>query len=118
MVPMELGKLPAGSDIRTEIRRERNVELFYEGHRYFDIIRWREGETLGEDLVGVNRRWLDQSRLKVDLSTLAWVTIDGEQYLLLETGRTFDPNKHYLLSIPFAQMQLNPNLKPNNPGWN
>lgn len=118
MVPMELGKLPAGSDIRTEIRRERNVELFYEGHRYFDIIRWREGETLGEDLVGVNRKWLDQSRLKVDLSTLAWVTIDGEQYLLLETGRTFDPNKHYLLSIPFAQMQLNPNLKPNNPGWN
>ncbi len=118
MVPMELGKLPAGSDIRTEIRRERNVELFYEGHRYFDIIRWREGETLGEDLVGVNRRWLDPSRLKVDLSTLAWVTIDGEQYLLLETGRTFDPNKHYLLSIPFAQMQLNPNLKPNNPGWN
>ena len=118
MVPMELGKLPAGSDIRTEIRRERNVELFYEGHRYFDIIRWREGETLGEDLVGVNRRWLDQSRLKVDLSTLAWVTIDGEQYLLLETGRTFDPNKHYLLSIPFTQMQLNPNLRPNNPGWN
>lgn len=118
MVPMELGKLPAGSDIRTEIRRERNVELFYEGHRYFDIIRWREGETLGEDLVGVNRRWLDQSRLKVDLNKLVWVTIDGEQYLLLETGRTFDPNKHYLLSIPFAQMQLNPNLKPNNPGWN
>ncbi len=117
MVPMELGKLPAGSDIRTEIRRERSVELFYEGHRYFDIIRWRIGETLGEDLVGVNRRWLDQSRLKVNLSQLQWVTIDGEQYLLLETNRTFDPNKHYLLSIPFKQMQLNPNLAPNNPGW-
>ncbi len=117
MVPMELGKLPAGSDICTEIRRERNVELFFEGHRYFDIIRWREGKTLGEDLVGVNRRWLDQSRLKVDLSKLQWVTIDGEQYLLLETGRTFNPSKHYLLSIPFKQMQLNPNLAPNNPGW-
>lgn len=117
MVKMELGKLPAGSDIRTEIRRERNVELFYEGHRYFDIIRWKEGKTLGEDLLGVNRRWLDQSRLKVNLSQLQWVTVDGEQYLLLETGRTFDPNKHYLLSLPFAQMQLNPNLAPNNPGW-
>ena len=117
MVKMELGKLPAGSDIRTEIRRERNVELFYEGHRYFDIIRWKEGKTLGEDLLGVNRRWLDQSRLKVDLNQLTWVTVDGEKYLLLETGRTFDPNKHYLLSLPFAQMQLNPNLAPNNPGW-
>ena len=117
MVPMKLNKLPAGSNIRAEIRRERNVELFYEGHRYFDIIRWREGETLGEDLLGVNRRWLDQSRLKVNLNQLQWVTVDGEQYLLLETGRTFDPNKHYLLSLPFAQMQLNPNLAPNNPGW-
>ncbi|MBR4850872.1 MAG: RagB/SusD family nutrient uptake outer membrane protein [Tidjanibacter sp.] len=117
MVPMKLDKLPAGSNIRAEIRRERNVELFYEGHRYFDIIRWREGETLGEDLLGVNRRWLDQSRLKVDLNQLTWVNVDGEKYLLLETGRTFDPNKHYLLSLPFAQMQLNPNLAPNNPGW-
>ena len=117
MVPMKLDKLPTGSNIRAEIRRERNVELFYEGHRYFDIIRWREGETLGEDLLGVNRRWLDQSRLKVDLNQLTWVNVDGEKYLLLETGRTFDPGKHYLLSLPFAQMQLNPNLAPNNPGW-
>lgn len=120
MVPMELGKLPAGSDILTEIRRERNVELFFEGHRYFDIIRWKEGETLGEDLLGVNRRWLDQSRLEIDLDgkDFTWVTAeDGDQYLLLETGRTFDPNKHYLLSLPFEQMQRNPNLLPNNPGW-
>lgn len=120
MVPMKLNALPKGSDIRTEIRRERNVELFFEGHRYFDIIRWKEGETLGEDLLGVNRRWLDQSRLSVNLSDkdINWVSVDGEQYLLLETGRTFDPNKHYLLSVPFKQMQLNPNLAPNNPGWN
>ena len=118
MVPMELGKLPAGSDIRTEIQRERRVELFFEGHRYFDIIRWKQGHLLGEDLLGVNKRWLDQSRLAVNLAGLTWKTKNGQQYLLIEEGRTFKPEKHYLLPIPFKQMQLNPNLAPQNPGWN
>ena len=119
MVHMDLSNLPAGSDIRTEIQRERRIELFFEGHRYFDIIRWKQGHILGEDLLGVNKRWLDQSRLAVDLDKdLTWKTKDGQQYLLIETGRTFNPDKHYLLPIPFKQMQLNPNLAPQNPGWN
>lgn len=119
MVHMKLSQLPAGSDIRTEIQRERRIELFFEGHRYFDIIRWKQGHILGEDLLGVNKRWLDQSRLAVDLNKdLTWQTKDGQQYLLIETGRTFNPDKHYLLPIPFKQMQLNPNLAPQNPGWN
>ena len=119
MVHMKLSQLPAGSDIRTEIQRERRIELFFEGHRYFDIIRWKQGHILGEDLLGVNKRWLDQSRLAVDLDKdLTWQTKGGQQYLLIETGRTFNPDKHYLLPIPFKQMQLNPNLAPQNPGWN
>lgn len=119
MVHMKLSQLPAGSDIRTEIQRERRIELFFEGHRYFDIIRWKQGHILGEDLLGVNKRWLDQSRLAVDLDKdLTWQTKDGQKYLLIETGRTFNPDKHYLLPIPFKQMQLNPNLAPQNPGWN
>ena len=117
MVHMDLGNLPAGSDIRAEIQRERRVELFFEGHRYFDIIRWKQGHILGEDLLGVNKRWLDQSRLSVNLAGLTWKTKNGQQYLLIEEGRTFKPEKHYLLPIPFKQMQLNPTLGPQNPGW-
>ena len=118
MVHMKIDDLPAGSNIRAEIQRERRVELFFEGHRYFDIIRWKQGHLLGEDLLGVNRRWLDQNRLAVDLAGLTWKTKGGEQYLLIEEGRTFNAGKHYLLPIPFKQMQLNPNLAPQNPGWN
>lgn len=118
MVHLELGNIPAGSDLRTEIRRERRVELFFEGHRYFDLIRWKEGERLGEDLLGVKRSWLDQSRLSVSLDDLTWKNVNGEEYLVIETGRTFVDPKHYLLSVPFKQSQLNPNLLPNNPGWN
>ena len=118
MVHMKLADLPEGSDIRKEIQRERRVELFFEGHRYFDIIRWKQGDLLAEDLLGVNRRWLDQSRLSVNLGGLTWKTKNGQQYLLIEEGRQFNPEKHYLLPVPFKQMQLNPNLAPQNPGWN
>ncbi|MDD3078055.1 MAG: RagB/SusD family nutrient uptake outer membrane protein [Paludibacter sp.] len=118
MVHLTMSNIPEGSDIRTEIRRERKVELFFEGQRYLDIIRWKQGELLGQDLLGVNKRWLDESKLTSGvLNTLKWKSVDGEQYLIIETGRTFNAEKHYLLSLPFTQMQRNPNLRPNNPGW-
>ena len=119
MVHLKLSEIPAGSDIRTEIRRERRVELFFEGHRYFDIIRWKQGEILGEDLLGVRKDYLDPARLKEGIiGNLKWKTVNGKEYLVLESGRTFDPEKTYLLPVPFTQMQLNPQLAPNNPGWN
>ena len=119
MVNLKLSEIPAGSDIRTEIRRERRVELFFEGHRYFDIIRWKQGEILGEDLLGVRKDYLDPARLKEGIiGNLKWKTVNGKEYLVLESGRTFDPEKNYLLPVPFTQMQLNPQLAPNNPGWN
>ena len=118
MTPLTLSNIPSGSNLRAEIRRERTVELFFEGHRYLDLIRWREAEVLGEDLLGVNRRWLDPNKLPPNiLETLKWKNVNGERYLVIEEGRNFNPAKHYLLSLPFTQMQRNPNLRPNNPGW-
>ena len=42
-----LGGLPAGIDadtFRTRLHNERRVELAFEGHRFWDIRRWKEGE--------------------------------------------------------------------------
>ncbi len=120
MAHMDMANLPAGSDILTEIRRERRVELFFEGQRYFDIRRWKQGELLAEPLLGIRRDWIDVSKVESEgnhfLANLKWKTVDGKQYLLLEDGRHFQ-EKHYLFPIPFDQMQHNPNLAPNNPGW-
>lgn len=118
MAHLQISNIPSGSSLIEEIRRERRVELFFEGHRFFDIIRWRQGHLLGNDLLGVNRKWIDQSRIKPSLSSLSWANVGGESYLLLEKGRRFDASKNYLFPVPFTQMQLNPNLKPQNPGWN
>ena len=35
----------ANKGVILEIRRERSIELLQEGHRYYDIIRWKEGKT-------------------------------------------------------------------------
>ncbi len=36
-----------------EIRRERTIELMQEGFRYDDILRWRAGQTLVQDVYGI-----------------------------------------------------------------
>ena len=36
-----------------EIRRERTIELLQEGHRYYDLIRWKEGKAFTQPLLGI-----------------------------------------------------------------
>jgi hypothetical protein len=41
--------------------------------------------------------------------------VNGE-YLKVD-NRVFDKNKHYLWPVPQNDIDLNKNLRPNNPGW-
>lgn len=36
-----------------EIRRERSIELIMENFRYYDMMRWKEGKTFEEEILGV-----------------------------------------------------------------
>lgn len=40
-------------EMREAIHHERWVELCFEGHRFFDLRRWKEGDKLGEPIHGV-----------------------------------------------------------------
>jgi hypothetical protein len=117
-----------GLDMRTEIRRERSVELAFEGFRWDDLRRWKTAETE-----------LPKSVLSIKVTGTEWankvITIDGSSYnsyfynapasqlengyKLLQPGsqRTFDPDKNYLLPIPTKQVSLNPDKLKQNPGW-
>lgn len=116
-----------GLDMETEIRRERTVELAFEGFRWDDLRRWKTAETV-----------LPKSILSVKVTGTQWadkvITLDGSSYNSifynlsanqLENGykvlqpasqRFFDPNKNYLLPIPTKQVSLNSKLTQN-PGW-
>jgi starch-binding outer membrane protein, SusD/RagB family len=96
-------------DVREEIRRERRVELALEGHRYFDVRRWKQGELLGNDIEGVKASWFPQ------LSSSTYrKSEDG--YLSVQWNRAFETPKNYLWPVPQTQYDRNNNLGQN-PGW-
>lgn len=80
--------------------RERMVELAFEGHRFWDVRRWKKGAQLFNG-VGV-------ADLKLDA--------DGN-VILTRASKTRQWNDKYnLYPIPQSELQKNPNLTQN-PGW-
>ena len=102
-----------GLKMRTEIRRERTVELFDEGFRLDDLKRWKTAETeMPMNLVGVK---YEGTEYELEWPGGAEKQKDAEGCILHESGRVW-AQKNYLYPLPVDQLQLNPNLKQN-PGW-
>ena len=101
-----------GLSMREEIRRERTVELAFEGFRIDDLKRWATAATeMPQDLLGVQMtgtwfesHWTSQSR-----------PLNSDGCIVMYSGRTWG-QKNYLYPLPSDQLQLNPNLGQN-PGW-
>lgn len=101
-----------GLDMRTEIRRERNVELFYEGFRVDDVKRWAAADVMKQPLVGIKWTGTEYQTLWPSQASTAK---DADGNLIVDGSRSFS-DKNYLLPIPTQQIQLNPQLSQN-PGW-
>ncbi len=105
-----------------EIRRERRVELFMEGFRYFDLLRWKWGKILEQKDYGM--RWDAANIARVDpegLVTVGFSDVDGVPYLEPYQGTdyetpVFDESKHYLWPVPINAISQNLNLGQN-PNW-
>jgi starch-binding outer membrane protein, SusD/RagB family len=102
----------SGLDMRTEIRRERTVELYLEGFRVDDLKRWKTAEVeMPMNVLGVKwkgSRW--ETRWVVNGKSPYPVEANG--FLIIEDSRKWDI-KNYLLPIPTQQITLNPNLDQN-----
>lgn len=92
-----------GLDMRTEIRRERTIELFHEGFRIDDLKRWKTAETeMPQAFLG---------------SKFAGGTQNADGFTIFESAADRKwQQRNYLLPLPVDQRQLNPNLGQN-PGW-
>jgi hypothetical protein len=102
-----------GLDMREEIRRERTVELYFEGFRIDDLKRWKTAEIeMPKDILGI--KW-EGTEFQTAWGTESSRARDANGCLIMESGRTWS-EKNYLLPIPTDQLQLNPNLGQN-PGW-
>jgi len=122
-----------GLDFRTEIRRERFIELYYENFRFDDIKRWH---SAGTDLVSNTggtaygnaaafvSTWpvgIKYKGTQAQLGPNPWTpaptsALDANGQIILDnTARGFS-EKNYLYPIPTQQITLNPALTQN-PGW-
>jgi hypothetical protein len=97
-----------GADLEALIRNERRVELFLEEHRYFDIRRWKL-TTSADGSTGLK-----------DMIWRTTVTRDGAGVLsyAYEGWKDFAlPTQMYLAPVPSDEIDKDPNLLPNNPGY-
>ena len=127
-----------------EVRRERGVELAFEGVRYDDVMRWKQGDLIENVWQGIyipqkgEAYDLNGDGVKdvavVDKEPAAGDKIKGVQYVVIgktnrlsegdhgyiefgfSQGRKWD-DKKYLRPIPLTATQINPALLPQNPGW-
>lgn len=84
-------------ELRQIIRRERRVELAFEGIRLYDIRRWK----IAEDVMSGEAEGLTYTDPN-----------SGEEVTLSGGNRDFDPAKHYLWPIPQAEIDVS-GLKQN-----
>jgi hypothetical protein len=113
-----------------EIRRERRIELAFEGFRWDDICRWNAGVMIEnpKTMLGItvneaviNRYTYynggtDQFATRTLYQLTDW---DGKTKTLLQVYSEMDriwDDKLYLNPLPTDQLTLNPNLEQN-PGW-
>lgn len=101
---VDLPALPAGltkEELRESVRRERVVELAFEGWHLFDIRRWKTAETVMNGKVYGITYYDNGVPVTVEVPSV---------------NRVFDKSKHYLWPIPQKERLLNPALGQN-PNW-
>ncbi len=125
-----------------EIRRERTIELFQEGFRYNDIMRWKEGKILENKLTGMyfpgpGQYDLDGNgttdiciykgtkpstgaKTVLELGVQIYLSEDESGYIMphKNTSQIWDENKDYLYPIPTDDRALTGLELKQNPGWN
>lgn len=128
-----------------EIRRERGIELCFEGLRYQDLMRWKRGELLDSEFMPFQGIYIPAKGVNYDLNgdgkpdmcvvdKLPSTPTPGVKYVVLGANIKLSEEDHghliwawgirrkwedkkYLRPIPQSAITLNPNLLPQNEGW-
>lgn len=95
----------AGADLLKRIQHERQIELCFEGHRYFDVRRWK---TAPVELNKLPKRMDIVKNLITGVKTYTVNTMEGFKFVFEE--------KNYLVPIPLKEIEKNP-LLIQNPGY-
>lgn len=117
------------ADLRIRLRRERRMELMFEGLRYQDIIRWQIAKKALDRIVLGLPNPTDQDRSQWPFTNTILPEVDDDGVVIFDANnlisnnfaRTlqdydFDESRMYLWPIPAADRLLNTSLSQN-PGY-
>jgi hypothetical protein len=80
-------------DFRTLVKRERRVEFAFVGHRYWDLLRWKDAETvLNRPVTGI----------KVTGTTVSAQNVS--ENVVEVAARNFDASKNYYMPFPKSEI--------------
>lgn len=108
-----------GLDMLTEIRRERTIELAFEGFRRDDLRRWKAAEvTMPQAIKGVKFVGTEYQTRYPNLQPGVDIQVDADGFIVAgpASARKFMP-KHYLDPLPLQQVQLSKGTLVQNTGW-
>ncbi|MDR1720643.1 MAG: RagB/SusD family nutrient uptake outer membrane protein [Dysgonamonadaceae bacterium] len=92
------------NEMREKIKYERRIELAFEDHRYWDLIRWKDAETiLNQPLLGIK-------------ATKTTENIVAYEDFNVETRKFIAP-KMYYFPIPNSEILKSNGILLQNPGW-
>lgn len=132
----------ANAGVILEIRRERTVELFDENFRFYDLIRWKNGQAITHKFLGMYfpapgaydldgngtldvcfytdsaPSGLPANVVKFKIGERIFFTEGDHGYVDVSPNLpgVWNENRDYFYPIPTDELTLNPNLVQN-PGW-
>lgn len=97
------------------IYRERKYELALEGHRLFDLRRWKLAEQVmtGSLLGRIPNDLLSNPPILDKWGTPDYKNVRNKDQMRVIENKLFNPKRDYLLPIPFIEIQTNPMLVQN-----
>jgi len=105
-------------EFRDAVKHERRIELAFEDHRYWDLIRWKDAETvLNKPVTGVKVISKDEILIGVDDEENELYTYVYNYQVVDVAPRVFRPH-HYYLPFSRAEVENSKGTLQQNDGYN